>query len=237
MTLYRSMWHSWIRLLGACVFVLLSAPVPTGASQEMGRVYVVKSDPSNAATVFAAAQQGVFKSTDAGATWTATSLTQPAIALAIAPVTPTTVYAGTDLGLFKSTDGGTTWSPAGVSNPVSSVEIDPAIPTTLYASTGSQIIKSADGGANWTSVGPAGFVAIVASPPLTLYVGSNSIGGIDVASSTDGGSTWITASVSNPDPGFVPVWGLGFALTVNPTIATTAYVASQSLPVHRRRAG
>jgi Divergent InlB B-repeat domain len=224
--LYRSMKCLWIRLLAACIFALVSTPVPTGASQEMGRVYVVKTDPSNPASVFAAAQQGVFASTDAGATWTATSLTQPTIALAIAPVTPTTVYAGTDLGLFKSSDGGTTWSPAGVSNPVSSVEIDPAIPTTLYASIGSQIIKSPDGGANWTSVGPAGFVAIVASPPLTLYVGSKSMGGIDVASSIDGGSTWITASVSNPDPGFSPLWVLDFALTINPTIATTAYVAS-----------
>src|SRR6516225_7400392 len=223
MTLYRLMRCPWIRLLGVCVLVLLSAPVPTGASQVMGRVYVVKSDPSNPASVFAAAQQGVFKSTDAGLTWTATGLTQAAFALAIAPVTSSTVYAGTDSGLFKSTDGGTTWSTAGVSSPVSSVEIDPANPTTLFASIGSQIIKSADGGANWTSVGPTGYVAIVASPPLTLYVGTNSIVGIDVFSSTDGGSTWITASVSNPDPGFVPFWGLDFALTVNPTIATTAY--------------
>jgi len=229
MTLYQSMWRPWIRLLGACALVLLSAPVPTGAAQEMGMVYVVKSDPSNATTVFAGAQHGVFKSVDAGATWTATSLTQPAIALAIAPVTPTTVYAGTDLGLFKSTDGGTTWSTAGVSNPVFSVEIDPAIPTTLFASIGSQIIKSADGGDNWTSVGPAGAagdVAIVAGPPLILYVGTKRFGGIDVFSSTDGGSTWTNASVSNPDPSFVPLWGLDFALTVNPTIATTAYVAS-----------
>ena len=71
---------------------------------------------------------------DAGATWTATSLTQATGALAIAPetlITPITVYAGTGSGLFISVDGGTKWSPAGVPDQLCSVEIDLAIPTTL----------------------------------------------------------------------------------------------------------
>ena len=76
MSLYQSMTCPWIRLLGVSVLVLLLAPVPTGASQEMGLVYVVKSDPSSATTLFAGAEHGLFKSVDAGATWTATALTQ-----------------------------------------------------------------------------------------------------------------------------------------------------------------
>jgi hypothetical protein len=108
----------------------------------MGLVYVVKSDPSNPTTVFAAAQHGLFKSVDAGATWTATALTQGTIALAIAPVTPTTVYAGTNSGFFKSVDGGTSWTAAGLTGAVCSVEVALEIPTTVYASTCSQLLKA-----------------------------------------------------------------------------------------------
>ena len=47
---------------------------------------------------------GVFKSTDAGGTWSAlnTGLTDLAVnALAIDPLTPTTLYAGTGTGVFS----------------------------------------------------------------------------------------------------------------------------------------
>src|SRR5687768_14891440 len=111
---------------GACL--LLFASVSAHASEEMGPVYVVKSDPSIPTTIFAGAERGLFKSTDAGATWAATGLNETTTAVAIAPVTPTIVYAGTNSGLFQSSDGGTNWSPAGVSNPICAVEVDPATP-------------------------------------------------------------------------------------------------------------
>src|SRR5262245_49265241 len=121
MTLYQSMWSPWTRLIDAIVMrrrrasvsiaagacFLLSASIPADASEEMGLVYVVKSDPSTPSTVFAGAERGVFKSLDAGATWTATGLTEATTGLAIALVTPTTVYAGTGSGLRQSGDGGT----------------------------------------------------------------------------------------------------------------------------------
>ena len=176
-------------------------------------VNVVKSDPSTPGTVFAGAEHGLFKSTDAGATWIATDLTQATVALAIAPVTPTIVYAGTSSGLFESTDGGTTWSTvAGVSGQVCSVEIDPAIPTTLYASLCSQIIKSIDLGVNWSSVGPLepiSSVAIAAGPPLILYAWD----GGQVFSSRDGGVNW-SGGASTPV----------IACSIDPMTPTTVYV-------------
>jgi hypothetical protein len=157
----------------------------------------------------------LFKSTDAGATWIATGLTQATVALAIAPVT-STIYAGTSSGLFKSTDGGTIWSTAGVSGQVCSVEIDPAaIPTTLYASLCSQIIKGidlGDLGVNWRSVGPLepiSSVAIAAGPPLILYAWD----GGQVFSSRDGGVNW-----SGGDS--TPV----IDLSIDPMMPTTVYV-------------
>jgi hypothetical protein len=241
----ESMTTLWIRLLStvvttvrdafpgilACAFLMLSASIPANASEEMGFVYVVKTDPSTPTTVFAGAQRGVFKSMDEGKTWAATGLTQGTVALAIAPATPTsptTVYAGANSGLLKSVDGGTNWTTAGVSDPICSVEIDPAIPTTLYASTCSQIIRSVDGGANWTSVSPTDesiTPAIAAGPPMMLYAASARDDGVRVFSSADGGEAWNVASVTSPDPSYVPLWGpLAFSVSIDPTMSTTVYV-------------
>jgi hypothetical protein len=82
----------------------------------------LKISPSLQGTVYAGTYEGgVFKSTNAGASWTGTGrLTrvwegQPFIpALAIDPTDPDTVYAGTfGAGIFKSSDGGRTWQPTG----------------------------------------------------------------------------------------------------------------------------
>ena len=65
---------------------------------------------------------GVFKSTDGGASWIATSLTNLGVyvvnTLALSPgyASDRTIFAGTVLGVFKSTDGGASWSTAGLTN-------------------------------------------------------------------------------------------------------------------------
>lgn len=238
MALYRSTRKLWIRSFDivmmtakraspgifACVFVLLSWSI-AGASPEMGSVYVVKSDPSSPATFFAGAERGVFTSTDAGATWAATGLTQAAHALAIAPGSPTTLYAGTDSGLFKSVNGGTSWSAAGVTGAVCSIEVDPEIATTLYVSTCSRIMKSIDGGANWTGVGPPdgsiSRVAIAVGHPTMLYAAS-ATDAVRVYNSVDGGVTWSNASVEH-DVGSGWLY-IAFDLSIDPVMPTTVYV-------------
>src|SRR5262245_64270299 len=78
-------------------------------------------DPANPSTVYAGTGNGVFKSTDGGATWHHSGLTDWATShLVINFVNPTIVYAATQCTrtvcfcservLFKSTDGGATWS-------------------------------------------------------------------------------------------------------------------------------
>ena len=73
-------------------------------------------DPLSPLTVFAGSWgSGVLKTTDGGASWSASngSLTTVNVtALAIDPSMPSTLYAGTDVGVFKSTDGGQGWSAA-----------------------------------------------------------------------------------------------------------------------------
>jgi photosystem II stability/assembly factor-like uncharacterized protein len=75
-------------------------------------------DPQDHDTVYVTfggyTQGNVWKTSDAGATWT--NLAQalpaaPARALAIHPDNPALIYAGTEVGVFASEDGGATWSP------------------------------------------------------------------------------------------------------------------------------
>ena len=121
---------------------------------------------------------GMFRSTDAGRTWSRIGLenTGRISRIAIDPHDPDRVYVaalGTaygpqpDRGVFRTTDGGKTWEKVlFVNDSTGAVDVilDPANPRTLYASTwqieihtwgresggkGSGIWKSTDGGTTW----------------------------------------------------------------------------------------
>lgn len=124
---------------------------------------------------------GVYKSTDAGKTWTKLGLdqTQHISRIAIHPKDPNVVYvaaqgalysASTERGVYKSTDGGTTWSKVlYVNDKTGCVEIsmDMNNPRVLYAAmneygrlpwkvisggAGSGLYKSVDAGATWEKI-------------------------------------------------------------------------------------
>ena len=186
------------RLLLAVIiaFPVLRA-VPAYSWHGSGNITALAIDPQRPTTLYAGtSDRGVFKTTDGGATWSATGLANVYVsALAIDPVTPTTLYAVAWGGLYKSTDGGANWNPindlTGVG--VSSLAIDPQTPTTLYGWTYHDgVFKSTDGGASWnvtglTSVGRDLRLAIDPLIPTTLYAGAGASG---VYKSTDGGLSW-----------------------------------------------
>ncbi len=90
-------------------------------------------------TIYAGtAVDGVFKSTNGGATWNPanTGLTDGTIySLLVDPINPHTLYAGTQFGgVFKSTNGGESWSASNA--PFTNVHgLAIATPFTLYAAT------------------------------------------------------------------------------------------------------
>jgi hypothetical protein len=146
-------------------------PAPIGQGQTFGtprvavsgRVSTVVFDSgyngsTNQTVYLGAAQGGVWRSRDNGATWTPLTDDQPSLAMgaiAIDPTNPNIIYAGTGeahlsgdsyygAGLLKSTDGGATW--AQIAGPISASEprqpaflnaafhtliIDPTTPSTL----------------------------------------------------------------------------------------------------------
>ncbi len=124
---------------------------------------------------------GIWKSVDAGKTWTESGLknSRHVPRIAIHPTNHNIVYAGVmgniykptqDRGVYKSTDGGKTWRKTLFSNQHSGVvdlKMDPTNPRILYASTwrvqrtpyslssggeGSALWKSTDSGETWTEI-------------------------------------------------------------------------------------
>jgi photosystem II stability/assembly factor-like uncharacterized protein len=128
---------------------------------------------------------GVYKSTDAGRTWTHMGLreTQTINRLVIHPTNPEIVWvaatgplfnANTDRGVYRTTDGGRTWEKTlyiDENTGATDLVVDPSNPDVLYAATyqrrrsawgfagggpGSGIHKSTDGGRTWARLSGSG---------------------------------------------------------------------------------
>jgi photosystem II stability/assembly factor-like uncharacterized protein len=135
-----------------------------------GRVIFVATNPTNAQHWLVAADGGgIWKTLDAGTTWTATTDAQVALhatAIAFAPGTPSVVYATVSEdgsgGLLQSTDGGSTWtlratSPFSVTD-TAKLAVDPGNANTIVATTeaffrdlaNTGVFRSRDGGVTFT---------------------------------------------------------------------------------------
>jgi uncharacterized protein (TIGR03437 family) len=167
-----------------------------------------------AGNAFGDPQNGVYRSTDGGQTWTRLAGGLPAqatmgrIALAVDPNAPSTVYAliakSSDFtlnGLYRSRDGGNTWTilgslppdvfleaqfPVGLYNMV--VRVDPRNPAAIYVGS-SDLWKSSDGGSSWQNLHIAeGQHNVVFDPsdPQTFYLINDS----GVWKSSDGGQSF-----------------------------------------------
>jgi photosystem II stability/assembly factor-like uncharacterized protein len=118
-------------------------------------VQALAQAPSDPHILFAGTLQGVYRSSDSGATWT--QISPPGSheiheieSLAVDPGDPDTVYAGTWHLPWKTTDGGQTWSniKQGIieDSDVFSIIVDPQNPHIVYLSACSGIYKSENAG-------------------------------------------------------------------------------------------
>jgi photosystem II stability/assembly factor-like uncharacterized protein len=160
--------------------------------------------PKSHTTLFAGtANDGVYKSIDAGASWTPTALTDSEVfSLVWAGPDASALYAVSAEGLFRTADGGSNWEglPLTLRNSPSFVAVDPTDPATLYidqpaAGSGFAIYKSTDAGSTWAETGLRNQydLSLVIDParPSDLFAGSSD----GVFRSTDGGITWAQTPV------------------------------------------
>jgi photosystem II stability/assembly factor-like uncharacterized protein len=143
-----------------------------------GRTRALAGVPSQPATFYlGAVNGGVWKTTDAGATWHSVWDSEPSGSIgtiAVSESEPNTVYVGSGEGLqrpdlstgdgvYKSTDGGTTWTHLGLSDgqQIGQIAIDPKDANRVYvAVTGHPygpneergLFRTTDGGKTWKKV-------------------------------------------------------------------------------------
>lgn len=121
-------------------------------------------DPSNPQWVFAATENGLFRTADGGNTWTPVSGGLPVRTrvrtVAIDPEHSAHMLAGADgLGVYSSHDGGTTWEPSSTgleaNGSLHDILFDPAGSAVVWVSDVlSGVYRSTDGGLTWTPISP-----------------------------------------------------------------------------------
>lgn len=219
-------------------------PAISGAGTRQG-VEALAVDPSSPQTIYAGTSDGVFRTTNGGASWT-----QVTSGMAGYPVNVMgkgfanfrTLYIGTQGGgILKTPDGGQTWikidvDASNVTNPVMALAVAPLSPQTLYAGLayGAGGYKSTDGGASWTRIwSPSGdsgtlppYIETIAIDPLnpeTVYLGTyippNKPGEHGMFKSTDGGKTW-----TSMDSGLPPEVNFAVSLKIAPSNPRTLYL-------------
>jgi photosystem II stability/assembly factor-like uncharacterized protein len=201
--------------------LIKNIPPPVWIGPSGGSVISVAVNPLTPETVYAGTWgAGVYKSTDAGATWSAMNNglgNQYIYSLAVNPLQPDTLYAGTHRGqLYKSVDGGRSWfwASSGIQSEaiVYTIAIDPVSPNTVYigtrgASNNGQepwngiIYKSENGGANWYAVltnAPEAWIqdwaysiAVHPTSPNIVFAAMHQNG---VYRSLDYGNTWVRSN-------------------------------------------
>jgi photosystem II stability/assembly factor-like uncharacterized protein len=228
--------------------------------------------------------RGVYRSTDAGGTWTQVGLkdSRSIARIVVHPTDPGTAWVAAlgdlwtptaERGLFKTTDAGKTWThvlkadaPYNTRVGAGDLVIDPGDPNVLYATLYARqrtpwsfvygpdhtdgkdlggIFKTTNGGATWSRLG-GGLpgrtgrigLALHRKDPKVLYAvvqsdagGTSSIDDVrsrkgGIFKTTDGGATWTRVNALNPRPFYFSkirvdpedpqrVYVLGFALHVS----------------------
>ena len=158
------------------------SPLAQGGRPDNGLTSAIAVHPNNPNTIYiGTAGGGVWRSRDAGATWTPVFDQQPALgvgepaAVAIDPSQADTVYVGTSrrltqqagAGVFRSRDGGASWVRLGSPFPpdvsgdasqftthrINVIIVDPGDSRRLYLGSSVGAFRSVDGGRNWGAAG------------------------------------------------------------------------------------
>ena len=194
---------SWVSVNPVGMFYNL-----TGSNYISGRTNSIAFHPSNPSIFYiAAAQGGVWKTTDAGANWTVLTDGLSSIAsgaIAIDKNNPNVLYYGTGElnfsgdcqygdGMFKSTDAGVTWNkivPYSTCSHYSTIIVNPSNSNFVYAAGSSGIFKSTNAGSTWTKVNSTvNVTSLVMDFTVTANLYASTMNG-SVYKTTNSGTNW-----------------------------------------------
>jgi len=158
-TLYMSNANSYLLFYPACAAESTDGGVTwtelTGLTFSYA-VYGLAIDPKSPSVLYAGTDSGLFKSTNAGQSWTTLNIegyTNPFVTgVVIDPLQPAVVYAIVYDAIYRSTNSGSTWTQL-VSGPegVSSLAVAASKPSVLYAGTYSNgVYVSSNAGSTWS---------------------------------------------------------------------------------------
>lgn len=167
-------------------------------------VYDLVFDPRDARVVYALTLRQVFRSADAGLTWSPLFRAEASIAdpsfhrrLAVLPTTPAVFLIAAENAAFRRAEGDGRWAPLGsglAGVKVTTFAYDQATKTLYAAGVFAEgVYRSADAGATWSLVGGGlkqAWVQRLALDPRTpgvMYAATKNRG---VLKSEDGGVTW-----------------------------------------------
>ncbi len=185
-------------------------------------IYSLAVDPTNASILYAGGSSYIYRSTNAGSTWT--QLSKPSshyyfYGLTVHPTTPATVLTGCyvsaggyyRMGFMKSTNSGGNWTSETLSVDTSyayALAIDPTDPDNIYvggykrvAGVYSPIVfKSTDGGSGFNSTGVMPVsgsycYSLIVHQTNSNYVYAGNASG--VCRSTDGSASWTKVSTGS----------------------------------------
>ena len=208
---------------------------PVFDKQDVQSIGALAIDPKDPNTVWAGSGEGwmrnsvslgdgIYKSTDAGETWTNMGLanSEHIVKIAIDPTATNTVYAcvpgklwsdSDDRGVYKTTDGGNTWATvlagANGSTGCSLMTMDPSSPRTIYAGMWDFRRKG------WT------FRSGGAGPDSPSASG--------MFKSTDGGATWSSLDEKTAKGLPAKPWGR-VAVTLAPSKPNVVYAFIEAVP-------
>ncbi|MCX6154822.1 MAG: T9SS type A sorting domain-containing protein [Candidatus Kapabacteria bacterium] len=218
--------------------------IPLGDKFSTMAISHIAVDPKNPDIIYAATgdydgsgmtsanAQGVFKSTDGGITWSATTLiTDPNFnysllkKIIINPQNTDQLLAGGRRGIWKSLDAGKTWLRV-CDSIITDMDFSPPNPNAIFAAMGqlwgtgsAGVLKSTDFGSTWTVLntgmpaqGQISRVALSVSPadPNYIYVigvKSNTNSFHSFYQSTNAGATWTTKATLDSANNILGVWG------------------------------
>ncbi len=176
------------------------------------RDFIIDPDDKKGNTWFAASVSGgIWKTTNAGNSWSNLTNNFPNLAtasLAMAPSNTQVIYAGTGEGygilgevnghgIFKSTDKGETWEQLestihrDLFTYVRRIVVDPSDENHLFVAAGNSVQKSTDGGQTWLTVFGASFPVLqIVADPTNFNLLYATVAGTGIIKSADAGLTW-----------------------------------------------